>query len=95
MQMVDSGQVGPDGLPAEADVEEVVPEEHELTAELRDVRVGHAQELVLTLDRLQAEKASLLQCPYHRDLNETEILLLSVTFYCQIRIQVGLLVTID
>ena len=26
MQMVDSGQVGPDRLPAEADVEKVVPE---------------------------------------------------------------------
>ena len=73
--MVDSGQVGPDRLPAEADVEKVVPEQHELTAQLRDVRVGHAQELVLTLDRLQAEKASLLQCPYHRYFNKQN-------FYC-------------
>ena len=45
--------MGPDGLPAEADVEEVVPQKHELTAELGDVGVGHPQELVLSLDRLE------------------------------------------
>ena len=53
MQMMDPWQVSPDRFPSAASVEKVVPEENKLAAELGDVGVGDAQELVFRLYGLQ------------------------------------------
>jgi hypothetical protein len=53
MQMVNPGEMSSDGFPSETNIEEIVPQQNEFPAKLRNITVGNSQKLVFSVNRLK------------------------------------------